>query len=230
MFEDDEMTVDAEPEDVADSPIDDTEEQPEANDEAAEDTGATEQEKPAALAEQQPKKQQSKADDSKFAAARREAEMQLTAEKQRMDAFAKQYGYPSFEAMERAEAAKKYTEQGIPDAIAQEMVAQRRELEELKTERERLKAERAESERWNALFTAHPEVKSMADVHEEVREAVANGEQPIHAYRAYLVRKQADEINALKQNSANRDKALGNIKGKTSAHANTDPFLTGLGG
>jgi hypothetical protein len=239
MFEDDELSVNAEQEDVADSPIEETEEltdEAEATEEAEPgDDGAAEEADQAAPAKQQPDKKQSKAEDSKYAAARKEAEAQARAikaeaeaAKQRMDAFAKQYGYQSFEAMERAEAAKKYVEQGIPDVVAQKLADTERELAEIRAEREAERQKASEIEKLVALQKAYPETAQMEVLPDRVLELMEQGETPVNAYRAYKVEQLMAENSALKQNAANKDKALGNVKGKAPVRTNSDPFLEGL--
>lgn len=70
-------------------------------------------------------KKQNDDENAKFAAARRESETKMALmQKQfeeRQNAFAKQYGYSSFEEMESAAQAQKYVEQGYDEDVAQKL-------------------------------------------------------------------------------------------------------------
>lgn len=241
-FENDVMPVDEGQENVADSPIDETEETTTETDEAAEgqetadEEGAPDQEEQAEPAKQPPQKKptQSKEEDSKYAAARREeaarraqVEAELSAERARNDAFAKRYGYPDFAAMERAEQTRQYTEQGIPEALANKIVELEQEQARTRAEREQMERDRADQAQYTALMERYPETRQMEHLPDRVYELMREGETPVNAYRAYKIEQLELENTALKQNDATKRKAIGSVKGAAPLNGKSDPFLDG---
>jgi hypothetical protein len=93
------------------------------------DTGASEATGIDGAADQ--KQVQSNDDNAKYAAARREAETQAKALKERQDNFAKQYGYSSFEEMEHAEQVRQYAQQNNVDPAMAEMKIKQDKLESM---------------------------------------------------------------------------------------------------
>lgn len=67
-------------------------------------------------------KGQSPEERSKYAAARREAEAQAKALKERQDNFAKKFGYNTFDEMEQAEKQQAYVSQGYDENMANKLV------------------------------------------------------------------------------------------------------------
>lgn len=74
---------------------------------------------------------QSKDDNARFAAARREAESQAKSLKERQDNFAKQYGYNTFEELEYAQQVQQYSQQNNVDPVIAEMKIKQDKLESM---------------------------------------------------------------------------------------------------
>lgn len=74
------------------------------------------------------------------------------------------------------------------------------------------------------LFEAHPEAKQLPP---EVIEAVARGEAPISAYRAYENRQLKEKLKVLQQSQKNAASSIGSVKGDAGANS-ADAFLSGF--
>lgn len=103
--------------DVENDEVEQIDDETEESEKESEVADPTEQEKPV--------KKQSDDENAKFAAARREAEAKMAQMQrqfeERQNAFAKQYGYSSFEEMESVAQAQKYVEQGYDEEVAQKL-------------------------------------------------------------------------------------------------------------
>jgi hypothetical protein len=240
MYEEDDVAVNAEPEDAADPPIDadepgyrddDNDVNDDTGGEAEDADGSPERAADGEGLPEPPKKPaQSREDDSRYAAARRAAEAEAQAARERMDAFAQRFGHESFAAMEAYEHAQQYMKDGMPEAAARELAGMRTELEEARRERERAELDRQDRVRWAELFDAFPETRRLDDLPDEVYELIHAGESPVNAYRTYRLRELEGENIALRQNDATRKKAIGSIRGKGPAADRPQPFLDGLFG
>lgn len=242
--------ADAEPENAADSPVEEDGEglfgTEKAEAQQPEDIGAPEKAtgEDAGDAGRQPKDaRQSKADDGKYAAARRaaearqkeaedgrlQAENRLKAERNGKDAFARQCGYQDFATMEKAEQIRKYTSEGMPDRFAREFVEMKARLDGAGAAGAEARQEAEQDRQFLELVKAYPETRQMEELPGEVVLRITRGEEPLDAYRDYRLEQLENENQALRQNQKNKKKALGSIKGRGVAD-NADLFLYGLKG
>ena len=114
-------------------------------------------------------------------------------------------------------------DRGIPEDVAKRLL----ELEEKENvrsaEEKKWKAEQEKQEAYAALLREYPDVKSLPD---EVTQAVAAGEQPLTAYRAYENKQLKNEIAVLKKAAENKQKSTGSLIG--DAPEEVDDFLSGF--
>lgn len=130
IFQDDEVEGNEETESDEDELID-------VDDETGDESEETQEVAEPVEPEGNVKQKQSDVDNSKFAAARREAETQLLQIKQEQDNFAKELGWNSFEEMKEAQKVQRYVDQGYDENTAKQLL----EREELKQRMARLEAE-----------------------------------------------------------------------------------------
>lgn len=79
---------------------------------------------------------------------------------------------------------------------------------------------------WGNFFAAHPEVENYAALPIEVKSAVAAGESPENAYARHQVTVLRRELEALKQQQANRANAPGSVS--SVGGEETDAFISGF--
>jgi hypothetical protein len=187
------------------------------------------------------KKLQSKAEDAKYAAARRDAEQaqreaegkarqleeRASADRARMDVFAREHGYADWAAIEKAERVRMYIRGGANPELANQMADQTELLERMAAQSNRAEGP-GDEKKWDALVSTFPETRRMESLPQEVVDAVAGGMAPVDAYRDFKMLQLQAENEALKQNRRNRSKAVGNVKGKGTLPANRDAFVNGL--
>lgn len=194
-------------------------------------------EEEAASATPQPGKKpaQSKREDTRYATARKEADEKrraAEAEKhgmqERMDSFARSYGYETFAAMEQAEQVRRYVESGMPAAAAQELSFLRQEMNDAKGRA--ASAERAFERQglYGRLLEECPETWGMRDLPQEVYDAVDAGETPVNAYRAWENRQLKERLRVLEQRGRNDRKAVGSARGAATGMSTPDSFTDGL--
>jgi len=113
----------------------------------------------------------------------------------------------------------------VPPEVAERLVALEKEAKD-RREREAAEAE-AEKKReaFRAFVREYPDVKTFPG---EVAEAIARGEAPLHAYRAYEVRQLKTKLAELTQKESGRKKAIGALA-DTAAPTVEDDFLSAFG-
>lgn len=140
------------------------------------------------------------------------------------------------------------SERNIEPEIALEIAKYERENEKLKQKMEAENNAKKEAQDksnqvlsdFNALFTAHPEIKEQYSSFDKLPEAfksrLSQGEQPLVAWNNYLLEvKEAElkqkekEIEAIKNNKVNKKRSSGSAKGAGQSRE-TDDFLKGLFG
>lgn len=114
-------------------------------------------------------------------------------------------------------------DRGIPEDAAKRLL-ELEEKERLRGEEEERQREEAQKrEAYSELIREYPDLTSLPD---EVAAAVAEGESPLNAYRAYELRQLKTELAALKKTAENRRKSTGSLQG--DAPEETDDFLMGF--
>lgn len=142
-------------------------------------------------------------------------------------------------ARREAEDAIRRQYPDAPDELVRETVTNRRAAE---AERERHQKEaeealrqklmedaRAEAQNrdMNAFLEAYPDMRDFEhDIPAEVWEKVRGGESLLPAYRAYENQQLRAELEQLRQNEKNRERAVGSMTG--AGEVQTDEFLSGL--
>lgn len=120
---------------------------------------------------------------------------------------------------------------GTPPQVAQkEVELSRREMtlaereEQIRRQEERERQLNQLQNQFAKLFEEHPEAKQLPP---EVIEAVARGEEPISAYRAYENRQLKEKLKVLQQSQKNAASSIGSVKGDAGANS-ADAFLSGF--
>ncbi len=114
-------------------------------------------------------------------------------------------------------------DRGIPEDAAKRLL-ELEEKERLRGEEEvKQRDEARKQEAYSALIREYPDLTSLPD---EVAAAIAEGESPLNAYRAYELRQLKAELAALKKTTENRRKSTGSLQG--DAPEETDDFLMGF--
>lgn len=155
-------------------------------------------------------KVQSKEDNSKYAAARRDAELQAQQLKARQDAFAKQYGYDSFEELETAQKARKYVDEGFDEDTAKKLV----EHEELKERLQRLENESRIKQEKELLKSRQFFTELESEVDDYLKQ---NPNLPVGLVFNTLLGMRFEELmekktNAVKQQTLNNQKSKSHMK------------------
>lgn len=149
-----------------------------------------------------------------------------------IDEFAKAAGMRSEDYLDYLQQQRQrsemlgYEQQGVPRALARQIVGQRqetlgvrRELEQMRGELGRLQARQENARRWGAFFSAHPDVKSFDELPAEVRRAIAQGADPEAAYLRHENARVKSELSEHKQRRANALRAPGSARGEGSGDA-----------
>lgn len=156
-----------------------------------------------------------------------------------IDRIAKETGVTSEELIAKMDMAQKQAlinenvQKGVPPEIAARLAELETNERIRMAEEERRRAEDSRKTDFAEVYQAYPDLNELP---EEVLDAIMKGEKPIHAYRAYALEKEAaekqrlqSELEALKNNEKNKEKALSSSQGDASAEI-TDDFLSGLFG
>lgn len=114
-------------------------------------------------------------------------------------------------------------EKGVPEEVAKRLL----ELEEKETLREEAeRAQKAEAQKQEAyadLLREYPELTSLPD---EVAAAVAGGETPLNAYRAYELKQVKHRLAVLEKANENKNRSVGSVQGDSPEEV--DDFLAGF--
>jgi hypothetical protein len=137
---------------------------------------------------------------------------------------------------EMKEIKARYPE--LPDAAAKELAESRASIkqraieEKLRQEQEREKNEQLRP--WQEFAKAYPEAKDFSSLPEDVRNDIANGEEPVSAMRKFELTEAKKEIETLKQqlatkekNDRNKEKAIGSAA-SSSPEEPADAFMAGF--
>lgn len=86
------------------------------------------------------------------------------------------------------------------------------------------KQQEKEAEPWEKLAEEYPDLKSADDIPEDVRTAISNGKDPLLAMREHDIAELKKQLDTKQQedkqtamNEANKNKALGSVKGEASS-------------
>lgn len=150
---------------------------------------------------------QSQDENAKYAAARREAETQAKALKDRQDNFAKQYGYNSFEELEYAQKVKTMTDQGIDPAVAELKVKQEQLEQQIAFQGHQTRIQKEKSALQNQRF--------FKDLESEVDATLEKDPSlPVKMVFDYIKGQKIDELLA-KETKAAQQRQLNNLNGKS---------------
>lgn len=156
-----------------------------------------------------------------------------------VERIAKEAGLTSEELIAKMEQAQKQAiiDENLQKGIPPEIAARLAELETNErvrlAEEEQRRMEEARKSDFAEVYQAYPDLNELPT---EVLDTIMKGEKPINAYRAYALEKEIAEkqrlqaeLEALKNNEKNKEKALSSSQGDASAEI-TDDFLSGLFG
>lgn len=118
---------------------------------------------------------------------------------------------------------KAQVDRGVPEDVAKRLL-ELEDKEAARTAQEKEQEKEAERSRAFAdLLREYPDLKTLP---EEVAAAVAKGESPLNAYRAYDLKQVKLELAQLKKVNENKSKAVGSMQG--DAPEEVDAFLAGF--
>ena len=118
---------------------------------------------------------------------------------------------------------KAQVDRGVPEDVAKRLL-ELEDKEAARTAQEKEQEKEAERSRAFAdLLREYPDLKTLP---EEVAAAVAKGESPLNAYRAYDLKQVKLELAQLKKVNENKSKAVGSMQG--DAPEEVDAFLAGV--
>lgn len=132
------------------------------------------------------------------------------------------------EALEESARRKEeqaLVERGATPELAERMIRLERESRERAVREAEQAREHRRREAFQAFVKEYPDVTKFPD---EVAEAIAGGETPLNAYRAYEVRQLKGRLATLEHKEQSRKKAIGAI-GDTAAPPMEDDFLSAFG-
>jgi len=155
-----------------------------------------------------PKPAQDKPTNDNYAAARREAESQAKALKDRQDNFAKQYGYNTFEELEYAQQVRDYANQNNVDpAIAEIKVQQDKLVQQiaLQGHQTRIQQEKASLQNQRFFKDLEPEIDATLR---------ANPSLGVRDVFDYIKGKRMDDL-LKKETAAAKQKTMNDINGKS---------------
>jgi hypothetical protein len=155
-----------------------------------------------------PKPAQDKQTNDNFAAARREAESQAKALKDRQDNFAKQYGYNTFEELEYAQQVRDYANQNNVDPAIAEIKVQQDKLAQqiaLQGHQTRIQQEKTSLQNQRFYKDLEPEIDATLR---------ANPSLGVRDVFDYIKGKRMDEL-LKKETAAAKQKTMNDINGKS---------------
>lgn len=151
--------------------------------------------------------QQSKEENAKFAAARRQAEKEVKSLKDKQDSFAKQFGYQNFEELEVAQNHQNYINQGYDPELAKKLSEVDSMMKNLQTQQ----AKGRISEEKQKLYNKKHFKELEADVDELLEQ---NPNLPVEFVFNYIRGQKMDELIA-KETKAATQRQLNNMNGKS---------------
>lgn len=130
----------------------------------------------------------------------------------------------AYNKQQQEQQVQKNIKAGMPEEAAREMQRIRAENETLKRKESEWTAEEQRNKEVRAFMSAYPDVK---EIPQEVFDAHFNtGEPLVSAYQRYENQQLKKQIETMKQNQANKARAVGSVQ--SNASDNADDFLAGF--
>ena len=134
-----------------------------------------------------------------------------------IDRFAKKSGLTREEYLNQLERQEyedqiaQQTAKGVPEDVARRLLALERQ-NQLRAQQEQAKRiQQARRQQFVELAREYPDIKEFP---QEVVDAVAHGDSPLSAYRAYENKMLRDKLQIYEKNQKNREKAAGSATGE----------------